>query len=176
MRIEQRIEYYEKMYLFEIERREKINARLNIPMGVIVALLGFIFYLLNSKEPLATCFLAYLFYTFLIVAVISVIISCVHFKNCWSGLTDMFMPTVEDIESYHANLVRTYEGYDQQDTLIEQYFHDFLLDSYSKYATFNSKNNDYRSTQLYKAVRAITIALTFSFVAGVCFRISPLLN
>ena len=86
------------------------------------------------------------------------------------------MPTAEEIEAYHVKLEENYKEYDEKDNLVEQYFNQFLLESYSEYASYNSKNNDYRSTQLYKAVKSITFALSFSFLAALCFKISAILT
>lgn len=176
METKKRIDYYEKIYLFEVERREKLNARLNVPMAAIVALLGFISYLLNVNFLNTSVCLKSVFFLLIALSLISIILSCYHFKNCWSGLIDRFMPTAKEIEAYHVKLEENYKGDDEKDNLIEQYFNQFLLESYSEYASYNSKNNDYRSTQLYKAVRAITFALSFSFLAALCFKISAILT
>lgn len=161
MNIDKRVEYYEKCYLFELERREKLNARLNVPMGVIVANFGLIGYLLKT---LPVEFLGIYTIT-LVLSVFALLFGCYHFKNCWSGITDKFMPTLEEIETYHSVLVEHYDGCDNSDELVKVAFYDFLLTSYAEYGTFNAKNNDFRSTQLYKSVRAISVSLALSFGA-----------
>ncbi|ELJ8717805.1 hypothetical protein RUK98_003518 [Vibrio cholerae] len=159
MNIDKRVEYYEKCYLFELDRREKLNARLNVPMGVIVANFGLIGYLLKtpSIEFLKIYTIA------LVLSVFALFVGCYHFKNCWSGMTDKFMPTLEEIETYHSVLVDHYDGCNNSEELVKVAFYDFLLISYAEYGTFNAKNNDFRSTQLYKSVRAISVSLALSF-------------
>ncbi|EGR4063687.1 hypothetical protein VCSRO104_3598 [Vibrio cholerae] len=159
MNIDKRVEYYEKCYLFELDRREKLNARLNVPMGVIVANFGLIGYLLKtpSIEFLKIYTIA------LVLSVFALLVGCYHFKNCWSGMTDKFMPTLEEIETYHSVLVDHYDGCNNSEELVKVAFYDFLLTSYAEYGTFNAKNNDFRSTQLYKSVRAISVSLALSF-------------
>ncbi|GHZ50216.1 hypothetical protein VCSRO8_3365 [Vibrio cholerae] len=149
----------EKCYLFELDRREKLNARLNVPMGVIVANFGLIGYLLKtpSIEFLKIYTIA------LVLSVFALLVGCYHFKNCWSGMTDKFMPTLEEIETYHSVLVDHYDGCNNSEELVKVAFYDFLLTSYAEYGTFNAKNNDFRSTQLYKSVRAISVSLALSF-------------
>lgn len=176
METEKRIQYYEKIYLFEVERREKLNARLNVPMAAIVALLGFISYLLNVNFLNTSVCLKSIFFLLIALSLISILLSCYHFKNCWSGLIDRFMPTTKEIEAYHVKLEENYKEFDGKDDLVDQYFNQFLLESYSEYASYNSKNNDYRSTQLYKAVRSITFGLSFSFLAALCFKMSAILT
>lgn len=41
---------YEKIYLAEIDRKEKLISRLNLPLALIVALLSFLSYLLFGGE------------------------------------------------------------------------------------------------------------------------------
>ncbi len=161
MNIDKRVEYYEKCYLFELERREKLNARLNVPMGVIVANFGLIGYLLRTPSD---DFLA-IYTTVLVLSILALFVGCYHFKNCWSGMTDKFMPTLEDIETYHSDLVNHYDGCENNEELVKASFYEFLLTSYAEYGTFNAKNNDFRSTQLYKSVRAISVSLALSFGA-----------
>ena len=82
---DENLKLYEKMYLFEIERREKINARLNLPMAVIVAIFGLISYVFNFDTNSFTTCENFVFYILLFIASISLFIACYHFKNCWSG-------------------------------------------------------------------------------------------
>lgn len=163
MNIDKRVEYYEKCYLFELERREKINARLNVPMGIIVANFGLIGYLLKTPS---VEFLG-IYTTAIVLSVSALFVGCYHFKSCWSGMTDKFMPTLEEIETYHSTLVEHYDSCENSGELVKAAFYDFLLSSYAEYGTFNAKNNDIRSTQLYKSVRAISVSLAISFSATV---------
>ncbi len=77
MNIDKRVEYYEKCYLFELERREKLNARLNVPMGVIVANFGLIGYLLRTPSDE---FLA-IYTTVLVLSILALFVGCYHFKT-----------------------------------------------------------------------------------------------
>ena len=40
--------FYEKLYFQELDRREKLSARLNVPLAVMVATVGFLSFMLNN--------------------------------------------------------------------------------------------------------------------------------
>lgn len=48
MNQEQLFAFYEKLYFQELERREKLSARLNVPLAILVAVIGFLSFMLNS--------------------------------------------------------------------------------------------------------------------------------
>ncbi|MBC6987075.1 hypothetical protein [Alteromonas sp. BZK5] len=174
MKNDENLKLYEKMYLFEIERREKINARLNLPMAVIVAIFGLLSYVFNFDTNSFTTCENFVFYILLLFASISLFVACYHFKNCWSGLVDQYMPTAEDIEDYYQSLESTYAGFDEKEDLVKSYFNKFLLQSYTEYGSFNAKNNDYRSEQLYFTVRALSVSLFLALIATIVLKIMAL--
>ncbi len=174
MRNDENLKLYEKMYLFEIERREKINARLNLPMAVIVAIFGLLSYVFNFNTRSFTTCENFVFYILLFFASISLFVACYHFKNCWSGLVDQYMPTAKSIEDYYQTLESTYAEFDEREELVNSYFNKFLVESYTEYGSFNAENNDYRSEQLYFTVRALSVSLFLALIATIVLKIMAL--
>lgn len=84
------------------------------------------------------------------------------------------MPTAEDIEDYYQSLESTYAGFDEKEDLVKSYFNKFLLQSYTEYGSFNAKNNDYRSEQLYFTVRALSVSLFLALIATIVLKIMAL--
>ena len=98
------------------------------------------------------------------------------FKESWFGQTNQLIPTAKSIKEYYEKLECHYCDDKNKKELVEQHFRDFLENSYSEYATTNAVNNDYRSYNLYKTIRAITTALVFAFLALLPFHIISYLN
>jgi len=49
MNEEQLFKLYEKLYFHEIDMRERLNSRLQIPLTIIAVLLGFLAFMLQNK-------------------------------------------------------------------------------------------------------------------------------
>jgi hypothetical protein len=50
MNEDQLFQLYEKLYFHELDRREKLSARLNMPLAVLVAITDFLSYMLQNRQ------------------------------------------------------------------------------------------------------------------------------
>ena len=166
-----RHELYVKAYYAELDRREKLYARLSLPFGVIVALFGFLSYTFKLNLAALCVYEEIVFYSLFVLSTGALITACYHFKQSWSKDADMFMPTSNETEDYFQILVSTYSEYDESESLIDNAFTQYLLDGYCKCAKHNAVTNDFRSTQIYKMARALTIAIIFSFITLVTYQL-----
>jgi len=73
---------YEKIYFFEAERKEKLIARLNLPLAMLVALSSFLSYLLGKAPPSTTTAGMY-FWIFFLCCTVCVGIGVFHFAKAW---------------------------------------------------------------------------------------------
>jgi len=166
-----RYDLYLQSYYAEIERREKLYARLSLPFGVIVALFGFLSYTFKlSLSGISNCE-QIVFYVLFMFSTFALVLACYHFKQSWSKDADMFIPTSNLSEEYYQSLVNTYSEYDNCEKLIEDAFLHYQLDACCKCSRHNAETNDYRSTQIYKMARALTIAIISSFLTIVIYQL-----
>lgn len=166
-----RYELYVKAYYAELERREKLYARLSLPFGVMVAVFGFLSYTFKLSLTGFSLCEQIVFYGLFMFGTIALVSACFHFKQSWSKDADMFMPTSNLSEDYYQCLVNTYSEYDNCEKLIEDAFIQYQLDACCKCSRHNAETNDYRSTQIYKMARALTIAIIFSFLTIVTYQL-----
>jgi len=170
----ERLSFYEKIYLQELERREKINTRLNLPLAISVALIGLLAFMLKNTPPEMVGFWPITFWILFAASCLALIVGFIFFRLCWFGHTDQLMPTAQEIENYYVTLKTHYAPYDDADNNTSISFRDFLLDGYLKYSTTNATNNDRRTYNLYRTTVSITAALSLAFLSFVPFQLSTL--
>ena len=164
MNREQLFLFYEKLYFQELDRREKLSARLNVPLAVMVAIVGFLSFMLNNAptelSSVAHCF----FWALFLFTCGALSTGAWFFKSSWFGHTDKLLPTANATEAYRQQLIALYESYEEKEQLVEDGLKKYLYDYYKEFSSVNTVNNDARAYHLYLATYAITVAALFAFV------------
>lgn len=156
---------YEKLYFQELERREKLSARLNVPLAILVAVFGFLSFMLN-KAPIAILgWSSFLFWAFFLLASCAAAVGAWFFKASWFGHTDKLLPTATETEAYRSELISFYNDFDEKEQLVESSLQKYLYDYYQQFSSENTVNNDARAYHLYQATYAITVAVVLAFSA-----------
>jgi hypothetical protein len=163
------LQLYEKLYFHEVDSREKLNARLQMPLALIISLIGVVAFLLQNYEHRAFTPSATLFSLFLTAAIVALIAAIYFFILSWYGNTYAFVPSATEIEKYRQTLYTTYEPYDKGNALAANYFHDYLLRSYIDSSSVNTACNDNRSVSLHKTNTALIVTAVITFVAFLMF-------
>jgi len=165
---------YEKQYYHEIDVRDKLNSRLQVPLVVLVTILGFMGYMLQNKSPNISGNGVVLFWVCFSVSAASIISSLVFFRKSWFGHTDKLLPTAQETEHYKEELMVFYESYDDCKILVEKALKKYLYNSYVTFSSINTINNDSRSYNLYKMTVALTLATVFSFLSFIPYHFNGL--
>jgi len=162
------------MYFRELERIEKISARLALPFGVLLAVAALLSFLLNSANKPTEAPWHGLFWTFFALSCISLAVGAWFFRMAWFGHLDKLMPTAAAIEDYYETLTKTYEEFEDAADLTDKAFASFLFDYYQWFASENAINNDRRSYNIYRALVTFTLAVFFSLISAVPFYVGTL--
>lgn len=153
---------YEKIYLAEAERKEKLMSRLNLPLAMIVALLSFLSYLL-SKSPRVETIEGVLFWIAYLMAGVFLSVATAHFSKAWRvRKDDLAIPTAEKLENHRKSLLDYYEGNIAQ---ANGQFMQTMMEYYIMGATRNATNNDSRSAQLDQFSKYVIYAVIASVIA-----------
>jgi len=167
MNQEQLFAFYEKLYFQELERREKLSARLNVPLAILVAVIGFLSFMLNGAPISVSEWSSFLFWAFFVSACGSTAVGAWFFKASWFGHTDKLLPTANETEAYRAKLIDLYKDFDEKEQWVEESLKQYLYDYYKQFSSENTVNNDARAYRLYCATYAITVAVLLAFSAFV---------
>ena len=153
---------YEKIYLAEAERKEKLMSRLNLPLAMIVALLSFLSYLL-SKAPSVETTGGVIFWIAYLMAGVYLLVAMAHFSKAWRvRKDDLVIPTAEKLESHRKSLLDYYDGNIVQ---ANAQFMQTMMDYHIMGATRNATNNDSRSAQLDQFSKYVIYAVIASIIA-----------
>lgn len=172
MNQDQLFQFYEKLYFQELDRREKLSARLNLPLAILVAVIGFLSFMLNNAPRDIQAPGHLIFWIGFIASCTATGFGAWYFKASWFGHTDKLLPTANATEDYRNTLVELYKEYDEKDALVETALKAYLYDYYMKFSSVNTTNNDARAYHLYQATYAITISVLLAFFAFIPYFIS----
>ncbi len=150
-------DWHEKMYFHEIESREKIAARLQVTLAILLSIASLYGYLLKGWVINYQSAVNFVFLGLFILSLILFVMSCWHFKKAFFGSEYKYLPTAKDSEDYRETLLNQYKnydgknGYDDCDTLVKKYFEEYVYNYYVKCSTHNAIVNDERSLQTHQS-------------------------
>lgn len=165
---------YEKQYYHEIEARDKLNSRLQIPLAVLVAIVGFMGFMLQNRSSEVAGLAVWIFWVFYLAASISTVFAIIFFRKSWFGHTDKLLPTAKQSEEYRYELIELYSKYENKDELVKDGMRKYLYDYFVQFSSINTINNDSRSYNLYKMTVSLTIATMCSFAAFIPYQLNGL--
>lgn len=157
---------YEKLYFHEIDAREHLSARVQVPLAITVSLIGVLAFMLMNFDKQMCGVIAFLFLFFLVLSTASLITSVFFLIRSWYGHTYSFFPSAADTEAYQKTLKETYKGYKDGDTIAQGHLNDYLYNYFVECSTINTHCNDKRSLFLHKANGALILTV---FLAAVSF-------
>jgi len=170
MTYESQLALYEKLYFHEIEVRENLNGRLQLPMAVIVSLAGVLGYLIQNVDDEKFSITLTIFVIVIFLSAVSLLTSIFFFIRSWFNHTYAFLPSAIDTEKYRQLLVSTYSGFEDGEQLTNKYFQEYIQNSYINCSSQNTQCNDIRSLNLHKTngtliITTILVITSFSFFA-----------
>jgi hypothetical protein len=163
------LQLYEKLYFHEAESREKLNARLQMPLALIISLIGAVAFLLQNYEHKGLSGFAVAFGLLLSLAVVAILLAAYYFTRSWFNNTYSFLPAARDTEAYRQTLLETYRPYPDGEKLAADYFTDYLLNYYVERSSENTACNDRRSLYVHRTNAALIATAIIAFVAFLVF-------
>lgn len=164
-------ELYEKLYFLEIESREKIYSRLQLPLTLIVAIVGALVFLLqNADFETATATPSrVMFIVFIAAATLTLVAAIYLFINALYNHTYLFLPDSSATANYKELLEQTYAQFQNSQQLVENALRKYIINYYIEYAAFNTRVNDRRSMFLHFCNGAIVGTTILLFAAYLSF-------
>lgn len=160
---------YEKLYFHELEAREKLYSRLQVPMAVIISMVGLLGFMLQNLQRGQTGTGAFAFYASFFLSALFIFMSGFHLRNAAWGHEYAFLPTARAWDAYRRDCESTYKEFENADDLIEDALREAIYQEHIKSSSINAGINDRRSYSIYLAIRYLIIAVVFVFGAFVSF-------
>lgn len=162
-------ELYERLYFHEIEMREKLNGRLQLPLAVLISVIGALAFMLRNFSNSGEKNLLILFLLLYVLSCLFVVIGVHYFIRSWYGYEYSFIPSAVETENYRQTLVETYAEFENSEDLVEMHFANFLRKYYIECSSKNTENNDKRSLFLHFTNRHIVTGAIFAFLSLIPF-------
>lgn len=152
---QQVFEFYERAYWFELDTREKIVARLQVPIGILLALFGAQAYMLLGADLTKSTWIYSCFLLILLIAFCFCARSAQLMFQVMSGHIYRFIPTLQEFERYRLSCYakfRCVEGADQwMEHWVETSFRTELCEKIVGSTSYNAVINEDRSTRAWRA-------------------------
>lgn len=162
--------FYEKLYFHEIDMREHLTSRLQIPLAILVVLIGFLAYMLKNLSYETWTLPFSLFVAFYVLSIIFTLLALIFLVKSWIGFEYSFLPSAKETEGYRNDLIETYKGFEESSQLVDKYLGRYLYDYFVDCSSINTANNDKRSMNLHYSRICIISAVLLAFIAFVPFR------
>ena len=163
---------YERLYFHEIEVREQLNSRLQLPLSLIVVLVGTFAYLLQSADNSLTSYLSLAFETALGLMGIALMCSAYLFARAAWGHNYKLVPYANQTAQSWKQLTE----YDAKHgtAIADRTMAEYLKGHFIEGATANARNNDLRSTYLHRSNMAVIATSAFALLAFLVFALGDL--
>jgi len=164
----------ERLYFHEIQARENLNSRLQLPFAIIVAITGYLGFLLQNLERGLSNFSFWAFAFCAFFAFSFLFISACHFMKAVSGHTYEFIAPGNYWIAYKDECQKTYDEYVEVDELAKAAFSKTLMEEYGAKTSVNSNINDDRSLQLHLTMQMMVHAVLYTAIASLFFYFGDL--
>lgn len=166
--------FYEKLYFHEIDSREKLNARLQIPLMLIVSFVGVLAFLLQNYWHQGFSASAVSFLSLFALSFIALCIAAYYFVRSCFGNEYSFLPDAQSTEEYRQKLCDLYKPYASGTQIASDHFSDYLMSYYIQRSTENTNCNDRRCISLHRTNYALIITAAFTFFSFLSFYLGGL--
>lgn len=157
--------HYERIYFHELNRKEQIFSRLNIPLAVMVAVAGFYAVILKGDYRLLDLGTQIWFWVLLCLSLLGLFVGVGFFVDSLLGRMDKAIATPTDTETWRRQLLQYFSDEADGQEKTAQSVKDMLYEAYMDCATRSMLNNDRKASSLYFCNIALIAAAGLAMAA-----------
>lgn len=168
----ERFGFYEKIYFYELDRKEKLISRLNLPLAMLVAVVSFLSYMLNKAPTTHDGASGVFFWIFYLSTIITLLLGARYFWSSWQLKDyDKGLPTLAELDRYRIEAEKHFKQYGENPDDAETYFRSVIQNYYIEGSTTNTANNDKRATLLGSLASYVTLTIILALCSFLPFYI-----
>ncbi|NVZ55126.1 hypothetical protein HX797_02545 [Pseudomonas edaphica] len=171
---EKLFQHYEKIYFYELARKEQIFSRLSIPLATIIAIAGFYSVIITGDRTALTLGAKIWFLTIIAASIIILGIGIYFFIDALLGKVDENLPAPNTIEKYRLDLISYYSDEEDADTKVTHQLKKYYYENFMNCATICTINNDRKSSSLYYCNVFLILAAGIAVIAYAVITIPKL--
>ncbi|MBH3356078.1 hypothetical protein I5Q19_20145 [Pseudomonas stutzeri] len=141
--------HYERIYFHELNRKEQIFSRLNIPLAVMVAVVGFYAVILKGDYKSLELGGFIWFWLMFGASIIGLLVGVGFFIDALLGRMDKAIATPTATETWRRELLKYYSDEQDGQEKTAESVRNMLYEAYMDCATRSMLNNDRKSSSLY---------------------------
>lgn len=157
--------HFERIYFHELQRKEQIFGRLNIPLAVMVALVGFYAVILATDYKSLEGNAAFSFGFASAISGWLLVIGAYFFADALLGKMDKALATPNSLEAWRRQLQEYYSLDDDVDRIVAESMKGALYADYMSCASLLTVNNDRKASSLYYCNMALILATALALAA-----------
>lgn len=166
--------YYEKIYFHEHGRKEQIFSRLNIPLAVMVGIVGFYAVIISSDYKSLSPDIAVWFWGIFGYSGLALLFGAGYFVDALLGKMDQGIPTPNAVETWRQQLLDYYRDEPDSADVVAAELKQSLYRDYMNCASLMTVNNDRKASSLYFCNIAVIVAAASAVVAYAVVKIPSL--
>lgn len=161
--------FFEKIYFHELDSREKVTQRLQMPLVAFLALTGFIGTMLqNVQRNLGICEVWY-FWLPMLLSVTCLSGAFFYFVRSVMGKKYAYHALPEDWQNFHNDCKNQFAGFDHYNLLITASIKHRVRESYARSASKNGEVNASKFALLFNLFRWLLAAVLFTILTFFAF-------
>ncbi|AHC32933.1 MULTISPECIES: hypothetical protein [unclassified Pseudomonas] len=168
----ERFSFYEKIYFYEMDRKEKLISRLNLPLAMMVAVASFLSYMLNKAPTTQDGPSGVFFWIFYLFTILLLLCGARYFWSSWQLKDyDKGLPTLIELEKYRESSNLHFKTYGKNPDDGDTYFRLVIQNYYIEGAATNTANNDKRTEYLGSLASYVTLTIILALCSFLPFYI-----
>lgn len=177
-------DFYEKVYFAEIEMKDKLHGRVQTVFSLIVIAATVLTYLAKNTAFESDLPLACLVGTLTALSFILLLYSCWRLKKAFWGNAFKYCPSSADINTYHLGLIqfeKDFKDYCSTNSIpyndehnAEQGLTKFITTELINCSSWNSQQNEIRSSEIFESAKIFFISLVPLLIAVSIFLLADL--
>lgn len=165
---------FEKVYFHEIDGRDKVLQRLQMPLVASIALAGLIGTMLQNVTSGNTSWFVLIFYVLISIAICFLIAVGYFFVKASIGKTYSYLPVPKSWLEYQKECEELYADFDKRDELVASAVEKSLNATYIQCATKNGTINAEKASYIFRILRCLISSTIFTFLAYSLFFLCAL--
>ncbi|HBO3646588.1 TPA: hypothetical protein L4S81_004618 [Pseudomonas aeruginosa] len=157
--------HYEKVYYHELNRKEQIFSRLNVPLAVMVAVAGFYAVLIGGDYKELEFGVRIWFWVTFALSLLALACGAVFFVDALLGRIDSALADPNTLETWRQSLRVYYSDQENCDAVVADEVRRALYADFMNCSSVMTVNNDRKASSLYFCNVLLIIAVFFAVVS-----------
>lgn len=166
-----RFDFYEKLYFHEMEAREQMTTRLQIPLALLVSTVGLLGFMAQNLDREQDSYWVLCFKIAFGLSSLMVLVSGYHcIRSAWGHIYSV-LPTAQVWQEYHADCTTLYAGEPRyrRSKLTQNALRNSVRDKYVECAAVNATINELRSYYYHMTIKYYVASAIIGFAAFIFF-------